>query len=122
MAKHAVVSMDEEMRLEHTDSRIRAYLAALRPIPGGSPLDSWHRGRAVVERMAIHSNGYDEPKIALTLEECADVLRFIAASEPFEPLAFYSSRANPSPQVGMMFVLRVVSDHLSKAQRRKRAA
>lgn len=102
-------------RLERTDNRIRAFLAAVKP--GGDPLDEWTRGRSVIERMANHSHGCGEPRLALTLEECADVLSFLEGSEPTDPKAFYDGWAIPSPHIGMMFVLRAVRDRLVRRGR-----
>lgn len=122
MANQAARTVEEEIRLEHTDNRIRGYLAAVRPTSGGPPVDSWWLGRSVIERMAIHSKDYDEPDLELTLEECADALRFVECSEPINPRAFYSPMANPSPHVGMMFVLRAIADRLRAHPDRKRSA
>jgi hypothetical protein len=101
--------VDLEFRLEHTDARIRGYLAAVRHIRGLEPKEAWSRGRAVIERIAVCSVGYGEPIIDLTPQECADALVFVEYSEPIEPERFFAADTSPCPQTGLMFVLRTIS-------------
>jgi hypothetical protein len=66
--------------------------------------------------------GYDEPQISLTANECADVIRFIANSEPEDAEKFFAPMANPSPQIGLMYVLGCIENHLRATRRRKAVA
>ena len=73
---------------EQTSARIYAYLASVRPLCGVADLEggkAYQRGRSLVERMAMSAIDMGAPQIRLSPSHCADVLRFIADTEPLEP-------------------------------------
>jgi hypothetical protein len=103
--------------LDSTANRIRAYLASMQPLCGSdvSDDDIYHRGRSLIERMALKSSGIENPDIRLTARQCRDVLHFVACSEPIEPRTWWDDPKDaPSHAVGFTFVLWVIHDHLTK--------
>jgi hypothetical protein len=107
---------------DDTDRRIRAYLASVRPLQGGSyEDDNYHRGRSLVERLALSSSGDDEPILELSPIDCANILHFVHSSEPFEPRTWWKDPEHgPSHLVGFAFVLRAVEDSLRAVGSRRR--
>lgn len=104
---------------EHTERRIRAYLASVRPLRGcaiaGS--DAFERGRALIERLALSSDGTDPPRLQLTASQCADVLNFMGRVEPLEPRTWWNDPVGgPSHLVGHYVVLQAVEDSLRGAE------
>jgi hypothetical protein len=102
--------------LDGTANRLRAYLASMQPLRGSDGDDDiYQRGRSLIERMAISSRGDQLPSIRLTARQCADVLHFIATSEPIEPRTWWKDPENaPSHVVGFGFVLWAIHDYLTK--------
>lgn len=106
MARSALKKIHNELAVEETSARIRAYVAALIPLRGCAVSESWHRGRGIVEEFALSCEGADEPRKPLTLEECADVLAFMHHSEPRDVEAFHANEDDvPNVQCGLMEVL-----------------
>jgi hypothetical protein len=102
---------------DDTDRRILAFLASMQPLRGGSgEVEEFHRGRSIIERMAISAEGDGEPTIRLTAEHCADVLKYLAGVEPLEPLTWWQDPPDsPSHLVGFQFVLHVLEANLREA-------
>jgi hypothetical protein len=73
---------------DETAPRIRAFLASMRPTRGvmlnEASDESFHRGRAVIEKLAICSVGTELPAVIISLREVADVLFFLAAIGPVD--------------------------------------
>lgn len=100
---------------DDTAPRIRAYLASMRPLLGGGAADSeeYHRGRSLIERLALSARGEDAPILALSRSQCADVLHFIWRSEPIEPAGWWEDPEDaPSHVVGFDFVLQALESSL----------
>jgi len=99
---------------DDTALRILALLASVKPLAGSDGQDeTFYRGRSIVERIAISAKGTDSPSIQLGIEHCADVLRFLAYVEPFEPGTWWEDPPNsPSHTVGLQIVLRAMADSL----------
>ncbi len=94
---------------EHTDRRIRAYLASVRP-ERGSDLganDEYERGRAAIERLALSAHDTGDPTLQLSETQGADVLYFVRCSEPLEERTWWQDpKSGPSHLVGWTFVAR----------------
>ncbi|MEX1993389.1 MAG: hypothetical protein WD929_01910 [Steroidobacteraceae bacterium] len=89
-----------------TAARIHAFLGAVRPLRGCVMLEPYYRGGHVIAELAAASRGSDPPAMSLTLDQVADVLRFLSNSEPWNPRTFeIEPRYKPSHVVGRMFVL-----------------
>jgi hypothetical protein len=107
---------------DDTAPRIRAFLLSMRPLRGMGDVpddDPYHRGRRVIERMADTAPGLDMPKCRLSLQDCADVMGFLALSEPVKPGTWWRDpRGSPSHLVGFQIVMQTIE----KALGRKAAA
>lgn len=99
---------------DHTSRRLLAYLASVRPLVGSSDSSrSYHRGRSVIEHMALSAVEDGDPTLPLTAIDCADVLHFVCGSEPFEPRTWWKDPEHgPSHVVGFIFVLRAIEGTL----------
>jgi len=99
---------------DSTALRILAFLASMQPLSGGGgESDEFHRGRSIIERMAISAKGTEPPSIRLEADHCADVLTFLSHVEPIEPVNWWEDpEGSPSHTVGLQFVLRTLSDSL----------
>ena len=79
---------------DRTDTRIRAYLASIRPmrdvIYQADIEEANQRGRALIERLALSAEEGDLPSLRLTAEGAADVLSFIHCSEPVDPATWWA--------------------------------
>jgi hypothetical protein len=106
-----------------TTHRIIAFLASVQPISGaGQGRDAgFHRGRSIIERMAMSADGAGIPDITLAPDHCADVLEFLANIEPLEPESWWQDPSEgPSHLVGFQFVLQVLSASLQPSERQPR--
>jgi hypothetical protein len=103
---------------DNTDRRILAFLASMQPLSGGGgESDGFHRGRSIIERMAISAKGTEPPSIWLQTDHCADVLEFLAHVEPLEPSGWWDDpEDSPSHTVGLQFVLRTLAANLREAK------
>jgi len=99
---------------DHTDLRIRAYLARVVPLEGISVSHEYHRGRSLIERMALSAIGDGPPRLQLCLADCADVLEFMRSSEPGVQTNIWlrDPPDAPSHQVGWRLVLDAVMSAL----------
>jgi hypothetical protein len=102
---------------DDTAPRIRAYLASMRPLRGSEGdihyEDSYQRGRSLIERLALSAHDTDSPTLRLSAEQCADVLHFIANSEPLEPATWWRDpKEAPSHVVGFMIIVNALKDSL----------
>lgn len=111
---------------DHTGRRLQAYLTSMRPLDGNYDRnDSYHRGRSLIEHLALSAMGTDDPTLPLTAIDCADILHFVCGSEPLEPRTWWKDpKYGPSHLVGFSFVLRAVEVSLRSgaAYRRTREA
>ncbi len=116
MAKPDLRLVDIDDTLECTDRRLRAYVAALVPLRGCQVSEEWHRGRALIEQLAVSSVEPYGPQRVLTLEECAAVLRFMHSSEPLDPATFFAeSDTYPSVACGQMAVFEALENAVHAA-------
>jgi hypothetical protein len=72
---------------DHTDRRLRAFLASMRPLPGCADIedgDEYQRGRSAIERLANNAQGDDYPTLRLSIREVADVLNYLGSSSPID--------------------------------------
>lgn len=114
---------------ENTDARLRAYLASVQPVPDVEWSDNrpYHRGRSLIERLALSAKGDDPPTLMLSASDCADVACFISRSFPIDPETWWNDPKDaPSQVVGFMFVLDAIENSLrevrnARAASRKRA-
>jgi hypothetical protein len=100
---------------EATSDRIRAFLASMRPLRGSDAAgcDEYQRGRALIERLALSGFEQEPPSLRLNAAQCADVLNFLARSEPVEPRGWWRDpRDAPSHVVGHHLVLWALEDSL----------
>lgn len=99
---------------DHTDRRIRAYLASVRPLRGSSDEDdNYYRGRSLIERLALSAVDTGMPTLKLTVVDCANVLHFVHGSEPMEPWAWWKDPEHgPSHLCGFSLVIEAVEDSL----------
>lgn len=91
-----------------TADRLRAYIASMRPLRGVDldDDDRYQRGRALIERLAIAAGDTNtDPALRLTARDCADVLAFIAASEPLEPATWWDDPPEGPSQVAGFYLL-----------------
>jgi hypothetical protein len=97
--------------IDDTAPEIRAYLARVRP-KRDSDLgneDEYHRGRGLIEPLAISTEGRDGPSLRLTAAQCADIVYFIRNSEPIEPETWFTEPDDePNHHVGYDVVMEVI--------------
>jgi hypothetical protein len=68
---------------DDTAPRILAFLASVQCLFDEDQVyEGFRRGRSLIERIAMRTEGTDSPRICLSNEECADVLHFLAQVEP----------------------------------------
>jgi hypothetical protein len=104
--------------MDQTGRRILAYLASVMPRDGGAVLPDYHKGRSVIEHMALSARGDGDPTLKLSATDCANVLYFVQCSAPIEPRTWWDDpKDSPSQVVGFCTVLGVLNDNL----RRKRS-
>ena len=103
--------MDTHDHTDNTGARIRAFLASARPFDGADELEAFITGRELIERLADCSRDTDPPGILLTLNQCADVLHFLARVEPLKALY---PKDGPSPAVGREMVLLTLEESLRR--------
>lgn len=111
-----LVQLDET--IEHTRTRIYAYLRALQPIDGVCfcSNESYHRGRELIAVLAESSEGCDRPRRRLTSNECADVIAFMSRSEPRTRATFFKDvSGQPSIECGLHSVLDAIESSLRRA-------
>lgn len=100
--------------IEHTRERMLAYLAAVQPMRGLPPSESYLRGRGLIQALAESAVDYDEPSRQLTLVECEDVIEFLRHSEPRQPVEFHKEpKGAPSHRVGLMMVYNALHEAVS---------
>lgn len=103
---------------EHTADRIRAYVASLQPRDGSSKDQAYHRGRAIIEQLALScptgpEDTYEDPQLTLTPAQIADVVNFIHGAEPIDSRAWWDDpKHTPNHICGFMFVLHAIEDSL----------
>lgn len=102
---------------DRTDNRIRAYLASIRPLRGSCYREDIEaanqRGRSLIERLALSAEGTDLPRLRLAGAEVADVLSFIACSEPIDPQNWWEDDVDgPSHLVGHYLLLQALEKSL----------
>lgn len=98
---------------DDTAPRILAYLISMKPLEGCTldGKDGHHRGRSLIERLAMSASGEDSPKMRLTPAQCVDVLQFMMFSEPVAPDSWWTDPKDaPSHVVGYYFVLGALKD------------
>lgn len=98
--------------------RIRAYLASMRPMRGVADiysLETYQRGRSLIEAMALTATGEDMPAIRLSAADCADILAFVSYSEPVEPGSWWKDpKGSPSHLVGYYLIVQAVQAALRR--------
>jgi hypothetical protein len=108
--------------LDATGNRIRAYLASVRPLGGVADLGTdefYQRGRSLIERLALSAEDDALPSLRLTAAQCADVVRFIAMSEPIEPSTWWEDpEGAPSHIAGFTLLMNAVESSLRGPGRR----
>lgn len=101
---------------EDTASRLRAYLASMRPMRGIADVydqDEYQRGRSLIEHVALSARGDEHPSLKLSSSECADVLHFMHFSEPVRPNRWWDDPPNgPSHLVGFYLLLQTLDRSL----------
>jgi hypothetical protein len=102
---------------DDTDARIRAFLASMQCLFDEDEVyEGFHRGRSVIERIARSATGADDPKIRLSLNNCRDVLHFLAQVQPREPIGWWKDPEDaPSHVVGLQLVLFALKASLEAA-------
>jgi hypothetical protein len=99
--------------MDHTGRRILAYLASVEPLDAGAVLPEYHKGRSVIEHMALSARGAGDPILTLSVEDCADVLYFVQLSMPIEPKGWWDDpKGTPSQIVGFTMVIGAVEKAL----------
>jgi hypothetical protein len=77
--------------------------------------EAYQNGRGLIERLAACSLGTDYPHVTLMLNQCADVLSFLANSEPLEPRGWWKEpKDGPSHLVGLQFVLETLEESVRR--------
>jgi hypothetical protein len=106
---------------EDTADRIRAYLASVRPLRGVEFEDTpYQRGRSLIEQLALSADGTEQPTLRLSTLECADVVFFVAKSEPIQDRNWWLEPTDaPSHLVGLKFVLGAVEASLRDKGKRQ---
>jgi hypothetical protein len=114
------VASGEEVQNCDTGPRIFAFLWSVRPQRGcdTNDDDEFHRGRALIERLALSAPGEGEPRMRLTQAQSADVVHFLARIEPFEPRDWWNDpEGQPSHFCGFTMVLDSIEDSLRAGRR-----
>jgi hypothetical protein len=104
--------------MDQTGRRILAYLASVEPLDAGAVLPAYHKGRSVIEHMALSARGASDPGLRLSVDDCANVLYFVQLSVPIEPRTWWEDpKGTPSQIVGFTMVVGAVE----KALRERRS-
>lgn len=100
---------------DKTADRIRAFLASVRPWDDFHVDARFHRGRALIDRMAMIATDTETPTLELSAAQCADVIQFLHHVEPFEPLTWWKDPEDaPSHLCGLSLVMQVLENNLRK--------
>lgn len=115
MTARKQVELPEPGYSERTGDRIRAFLASMRPLDGSGAGDDkeYHRGRSLIERLALSATEEDDPTLRLGAAQCADVLNYLGRSEPIEERDWWKDPRNaPNHVIGYEMVLRALERSL----------
>ena len=95
-----------EADCDRTDLQIEAYLNAVKPFDGFPNQEGFCRGKLLIREMSVKSTGSGYPTLALTRDQCADVLEYIRGIEPRDPKKFDTGlREVPNPAMGLFKIL-----------------
>jgi hypothetical protein len=99
---------------DDTAPQILAFLVSMECLfDEGQVYEGFHRGRSLIERIAMSAKGTDSPRIRLSNEECADVLHFLAQVQPRDKRNWWIDPEDaPSPVTGLQFVLFALKESL----------
>ncbi len=108
--------VNDPCEIEHTKTRIYAYLHARQVLSGNHISEEYQRGRELIAILAETSEGYDKPKRKLALDECADVIAYMHGSEPRNRDTYSREPdSNPSIECGHNIVLWAVEEAIRNA-------
>jgi len=93
-----------------TADRIRAYLDSVEPRDCAADSKEYRRSLSLVERLAASAEGERRPTLRLSTDQCADVLRFIAMSDPTSFADRFNDNGKTSYLVGLNMVMYAVED------------
>jgi hypothetical protein len=99
---------------------IRAFLARTRPLSGcdfGSA-DGFHNGRGLVEELALSIES--GTTLRWSLDQCADVLRFVHAVEPTKGNCFCADKSEVSATCGLHAILEFVEKRLRRETKKSK--
>jgi hypothetical protein len=103
-----------------TGPQVLAFLASMRPMRGCDVDDDqgFHRGRALIERLALSAQEEGPPRLRFTLSQAADVMRFLGRIEPIEQRDWWNDpKDGPSHVCGYTVVLDAIEDSLRAGRR-----
>jgi hypothetical protein len=107
---------------DNTAGRLRAYLASLLADPDTEMFPdfsrTFHRGRALIERMALDVRGTDIPAMKLSPADCADILAFMSFAVPIDRAAWWQDKESISHVCGFKMVLEALQSSLRGSRRR----
>jgi hypothetical protein len=117
--------LTDECPEEREATRIRAFLAKVRPLSGNEVADSYWEGRSLIEGLALAFELADEDYHWDAIN-CAAVLAFLHSIEPVKGSCFCHDDSRVSLTCGFHAVLEFMADELRRqgapAKKRKRAA
>ena len=101
---------------DHTDHRIRAFLASMQSDPDtefNSEIKTQiNRGRSLIEHLAIDAAGGMEPDLKLSPADCADILTYMSSNCPISPRAWWNDNGAISHVCGYHAILDAMADSL----------
>ena len=98
---------------DNTADRLQAYLDSVEPRDAAGDFKGYRNGILQILRLAASAQGEDPLTLRLTDDQCADVLHFIAYSDPIRPKDWWTEPKDaPSHIVGFIFVLHALEDSL----------
>lgn len=121
--KSATVAQLGSEYSERTTDRILAWLGSLESIFPDDP-DQDAYARSIVYRIARSANNEDDrPKLKLTADEAAEVLRFMAQATPADPAIWWEDPMDaPSRVCGFQAVLFSIIESIDPARTAQEAA
>lgn len=103
---------------DSTANRLRAFSASMQPIVDDA-IEQRIPGMLLIERLAYSAQGDNLPTLRLSIEECAELVTFIRASEPVAPRNWWKDPSDtPSQVCGFYNLLMILERNLEAAGER----
>jgi hypothetical protein len=99
-----------------TAPRLRAFVASMQPsVAEGDLYENYTDGRDLIEQLAVSATGTEPPTLRLSGRQVADVLYYLACSQPKEPVGWWKDPKQAASHVaGFTMLLNALEESLRK--------